>query len=100
LIAKSLHGVRQLQLVQHALDRITIRFVPSEDFRGSADVELLVDSFSKAVAESVDWQTEAVEQIPRTAGGKFMSVVSHLAPIASYETLLEKPSQSQESVMS
>jgi phenylacetate-CoA ligase len=80
LIVKNLKGVRQVQLVQHAIDRVTIRFVPSDDFRGAADVELMTNSFSQAVDEPINWQTEAVSEIPRTVSGKFMSIVSHLAP--------------------
>ena len=78
LIIKSLRGIRQVQLVQHAVDRITIRFVPSEDYRGAADVEQLTSSFSQTVNEPILWQTEIVPEIPRTAGGKFMSIVSCL----------------------
>jgi hypothetical protein len=78
LIVKNLRGIRQVQCVQHAVDRVTIRFVPNEDFRGAADVEHMTRSFAKAVNETVSWQTEAVSEIPRTVGGKFMSIVSCL----------------------
>ncbi len=79
LIVKNLRGIRQVQLVQHAVDRITIRFVPSEEFQGADDVEQLMNSFSRAVNEPISWRTEAVPEIPRTAGGKFMSIVSCLS---------------------
>jgi phenylacetate-CoA ligase len=78
LIVKNLRGVRQVQCVQHAVDRVTIRFVPNEDFRGAADVEHMTRTFAQAVNETVSWQTEAVSEIPRTRGGKFMSIVSCL----------------------
>jgi phenylacetate-CoA ligase len=78
LIVKSLRGVRQIQCVQHAVDRVTIRFVPSEDFRGAADVDHMTRTFSQAVNEPVSWQTEAVSEIPRTPGGKFMSVLNQI----------------------
>ncbi len=80
LIVKNLHGVRQVQLVQEAKARITIRFVPSEDFRESEDERLILSSFAKAIHEPVDWSLERVEEIPRTRSGKFMSIVSNISP--------------------
>lgn len=79
LIVKNLHGVRQLQLVQETKDRVTIRFVPSEDFCGSKDEDLILSSFAKAIGEPVNWSLERVEEMPRTRAGKFMSIVSHLS---------------------
>jgi len=78
LIVKSLRGVRQIQLVQLSLGHVLIRFVPAEDFGGSADVALMIRAFSRAVNEPVEWETEAVSEIPRTAGGKFMSIINQL----------------------
>lgn len=78
LIVKDLKGVRQLQLIQRAINQITIRFVPSESFRGDADLEGIVRAFQAAVNEPIQWETERVSEIPRTLGGKFLSIVSCL----------------------
>jgi phenylacetate-CoA ligase len=82
LIVKNLRGVRQVQLVQHSINRVTIRFVAGVDFRGAADEEHMLSSFAQALDEPILWQTERVPEIPRTAGGKFMSIVSLLSPNA------------------
>lgn len=78
LVVKSLHGVRQLQLVQNAVDDVLIRFVPSEDFAGQADVDLMVESFREAVAEPIRWRAEQVAEIQRTAAGKFRSIINNI----------------------
>jgi phenylacetate-CoA ligase len=78
LIVKNLRGVRQVQVVQLAVDEITIRFVPSETFRGQPDVDWMLHCFAEAIREPIRWRTEAVSEIPRTASGKFMSVVNQI----------------------
>ena len=80
LVVKSLHGVRQVQLVQRSVNRVIIRYVPSEDFKGSADEQLMLKCFAGAVGDSVNWEVEPVAAIPRTAAGKFMSIVNQVSP--------------------
>lgn len=79
LVVKDLRGVRQVQLVQKAVDQVTIRYVPSEGFSRSVDVPFMVEKFSAAVGEPLRWQTEELSEIPRTAAGKFKSIVSELS---------------------
>jgi len=79
LIVNRLHGVRQVQLVQKAVDKIIIRFVPSEEFLDLEDEKKMLDSFSKAVGEPISWSLEKVNEIPRTAGGKFRSIISEIS---------------------
>lgn len=78
LIVKNLHGVRQLQIVQEAVDRIIIRYVPSENYRGKEDDELIVDSFQKAFNEPIKWVLQRVDRIEQTRGGKFLSIVNEI----------------------
>lgn len=79
LIVKNLKGVRQVQLVQETVDRVTIRFVPSEDFRGKEDVDFMCACFRGAVDDSIEWSAECLESIPRTRGGKFLSIVNRIS---------------------
>lgn len=78
LVVKSLHGVRQVQLVQKSIDRVIIRFVPSEDFLGAEDERKIVDAFSKAVGEPISWSLERVDKLPRTMAGKFRSIINEM----------------------
>jgi len=79
LIVKDLHGVRQVQLVQQKVDEIVIRYVPSEDFRRGEDEELILHSFQRAFNEPVNCVLERLTEIPRTQGGKFLSIISNIS---------------------
>ena len=78
LIVKKLHGVRQVQVVQNAVDQIIIRFVASEDFRGPEDESLMVRCFKEAINEPIEWIPERVDEIQRTKMGKFMSIINNI----------------------
>lgn len=78
LIVKSLHGVRQVQLVQKSVDQVVIRFVPSDDFLGTKDEQKIIEAFSKAVGEPIFWSLEKVDKIPRTMAGKFRSIINEI----------------------
>lgn len=79
LIVKNLHGVRQLQLVQEKVDKIIIRYVPSEDFLEDEDEKLVVHSFQNALNEPVQWVPRRVSEIQRTQDGKFLSIISNIS---------------------
>ncbi len=79
LIVKDLRGVRQVQLVQQKVDEIVIRYVPSEDFRQGEDEELILHSFQRAFNEPVNCVLERLTEIPRTQGGKFLSIINSLS---------------------
>jgi phenylacetate-CoA ligase len=78
LIVKNLRGVRELQLVQRARDRVVIRYVPSEDHDRSRDEEAMVAAFAQAVGEPIHWSIERANEIPRTRAGKFLSIVNEM----------------------
>ena len=78
LIVKNLQGVRQLQLVQDVVDAVIIRYVPSEDFRADEDEKLMIRSFQEALNEPIQWAAQKVSEIPRTQGGKFLSIISNI----------------------
>jgi len=67
--------VRQVQIIQQALDRYLVRFV------GASTLELdgersIRDGFRKIVGGDISVSFERVTDIPRTAGGKFMAALS------------------------
>ena len=67
--------VREGQVIQETLGRIRIRVVPQGPF-GSADTEDIIRRVRQRLGSQVDVVVETVEQIPRTAAGKFRAVVS------------------------
>ena len=68
--------LREAQIVQESLTRIRVRFVPTSAF---TDPTLdSVRSRLQARLGPVDVVFERVEEIPRTAGGKFRAVICQL----------------------
>ncbi len=70
--------VREVQLVQEALDQIRVRYVPAPGFdrnTGLALVERLQERLGK-----MEVILDAVESLPRDANGKFRSVVCRVPP--------------------
>jgi phenylacetate-CoA ligase len=68
--------VREAQIIQEAIDRIRIRYVPEDGFTNQTG-ELLTKRL-QAHLGNVDVVLEALDRIPRTANGKFRAVVSQL----------------------
>lgn len=68
--------IREAQIIQEAIDRIRIRYVPDHSFTNQTG-ELLTKRLQSHLG-NVDIVLEALDQIPRTANGKFRAVVSHL----------------------
>jgi hypothetical protein len=69
--------VKQFQIVQNAVGQFTVRFVSDCTLTVDAE-EMIRGSFRKILgAVSVDFQK--VLEIPRTAGGKYMTALSELA---------------------
>jgi phenylacetate-CoA ligase len=77
-----LHGldkVRQLQLVQRALDHFIVRFVRDEPLAPEVEAsikEKIADSLGGGVTVSL----ERVDEIARTRRGKFMAALCEIAP--------------------
>lgn len=69
-------ALREAQIVQEALDRVRVRYVPGEGFAAS-DADVLVERLRDRLGD-VEVVLEAVPAIPRTANGKFRAVVCRL----------------------
>ncbi|HYT33228.1 MAG TPA: hypothetical protein VEO37_11580 [Thermoanaerobaculia bacterium] len=67
--------VREGQIIQEALDRIRVRIVPDGAF-GPVDREETIQRVRQRLGPRVEIVVETVEEIPRSAAGKFRAVVS------------------------
>lgn len=79
--------VRQAQIVQEAIDRVRIRYVPADDFI-AANGTLMAERLRERLGD-VAVILEAVTEIPRTANGKLRSVMCAI-PSAEREALLAR----------
>ena len=69
--------VRESQIVQEVVEQLRVLVVPAPGFDTDAS-ERIVERLRARVGD-VDIRVETVESIPRTAGGKFRAVISHLS---------------------
>ena len=70
------HPIAEAQLVQHAVDRVTLRFVPLPGFNAKSE-----EGLRRAVLRilgPMEIRLEPMAQIPRGANGKTRAVVSQL----------------------
>lgn len=72
-----LPNVREGQIVQHSLERITVRIVPADGY-GPSDAATLTARMRQRLGEGISIEIEPVASIPRHKSGKFQQVVSHL----------------------
>ncbi len=70
--------VREGQIVQERLDLIRVRIVPKAGFSAEDEADV-VRRIQQRLTEDVQVRVEVVEQIERTARGKFKAVVSRLS---------------------
>jgi len=77
-VFKSRAPLLEAQIVQEALDRIRVRFVPAPGYTPS-DGEAIAARIRDRLGD-VDVVLEAVTKIPRTPAGKLRAVVSALGP--------------------
>jgi phenylacetate-CoA ligase len=69
--------VREAQIIQEALDRVRVRYVPASDFTPDAG-ESIAARLRDRLGD-VDVVLESVAEIPRTSRGKFRAVVCNLS---------------------
>ena len=75
-VFKGTHGVAEAQIVQDDFDLFRIRIVPGPNYT-DADGQVLVENLSQRTGPT-DIRIEVVDEIERTASGKFLAVVSNL----------------------
>ena len=69
--------VREGQIIQESLNRIRVKVVPTDGF-GEDDISDIRHRVEQRLGRGVEAIVEPVEEIPRTAAGKFQAVVSLL----------------------
>ena len=79
VIMRDVAGIRQYQVVQHDIYKITIRIVKSQNFRED-DQRTLLSNLSGWLGEEVEVNLEYVYDISLTPTGKQKIVVSHVKP--------------------
>ncbi len=81
---EGLDDLRQLQLVQRALDHFVIKFVRDEPL--APEVEAAIKKrIADGIGGGVTVELERVDEIPRTRRGKFMAALCEIAPIETTE---------------
>ena len=69
--------IRESQIVQEVIDELRVIVVPASGFNADA-VDRIIERLRARVG-NLHVRVETAESIPRTAGGKFRAVVSHLS---------------------
>jgi phenylacetate-CoA ligase len=70
--------INQFQIVQNSVGRFTVRFVSDFALRANSE-EMIRGDFRKILGNEVSVMFQKVREIPRTAGGKYMTALSELA---------------------
>ncbi|MES2792756.1 MAG: nucleotide disphospho-sugar-binding domain-containing protein [Planctomycetota bacterium] len=86
-----LHGYHQYQIIQRAVDRVTVRIVPDQDWTTEHPEKLrgIVNEFFE---QPVTTEVELVERIERPVGGKVRDLICELPapPTTSHESQTAK----------
>jgi phenylacetate-CoA ligase len=77
-IFKSGLPIREAQIIQESLDRVRVRYVPATDFNVAAG-RSITERLRQRMG-CVEVVLEAVDQVPRTANGKFRAAICQLTP--------------------
>ncbi|MCM3874368.1 MAG: hypothetical protein ND895_27070 [Pyrinomonadaceae bacterium] len=87
-VFKSDLPIREAQIIQESLDRIRVKYVPATEFTNAAAESLIARLRSHL--GNVHVTLERVDEVPRTANGKFRAVISEL-PEDTRRALLAPP---------
>ncbi len=70
--------IKQLQVIQHSLSEVEIKLVLAEplDSRGEARI---IEVAKKNLGDEFQFRLNVVDDIPRSAGGKFEDYISHVS---------------------
>jgi phenylacetate-CoA ligase len=75
--------LREAQIIQESLTTLRVLYVPTEQFSAHEQHALLVRLRDRVGDMQI--QLEAVDQIPRSANGKFRAVISHVSRARLHE---------------
>lgn len=85
--------VREFRIIQDAPDHLTVEIVPAHAI-GAADEAALRAQFALVFGADLRVDVAAVEEMPRTAAGKFRYVESRIAPAELQRLMPEAPKES------
>jgi phenylacetate-CoA ligase len=71
--------IREAQIIQDALDKIRVRYVPTGDRLTTAAMNSIIERLQDRLGQ-IHILLEPVDSIPREGNGKFRSVVCRLSP--------------------
>lgn len=74
-VFKSDLPIREAQIIQHAVDDVSIKFVPDATCT-EEDAQRLAHRLRERIGSTVGINLQEVESIPRTSNGKFRAVIS------------------------
>lgn len=77
-VFKSHLPVREAQVVQEALDRVRVLYVPAPDYTPQAGYSII--ERLRARMGPIEVILEPVDKVPRTSNGKFRAVICNLTP--------------------
>ena len=76
-VFKPIDTVKESQIIQNAIDKLTIKVVPLKGFSVS-DENKILQSLKERTGDGLSVSIEIVSEIPRTKNGKFRYVISNL----------------------
>ena len=76
-VFKGFAGIKECQIVQESLLKVTVNIVCDVMFSTKVEEELL-NEFRKRLGKLMEIKIIKMDSIPRTSGGKFRPVISHL----------------------
>ncbi len=74
---RSREEVKQFQIIQNLLGRFTVRYIADATLITEAE-EAIRSRFRKVLGDAISVEFQKVYEIPRTAGGKYMTALSEL----------------------
>ena len=79
-ILREIEGIALYKIIQHAVDKIEIIVVRSEDYVQDTAEQSIIDGIRQRMGETVNIDIHYQTEIPREKSGKFRYVVSHVKP--------------------
>jgi len=76
-VFKGLQSIKEAQIVQEDYGKIILRIVPGASFKED-DAGSIITELNKRLGNQAEVKVEIVQEIPRSAGGKFRSVISKI----------------------
>jgi phenylacetate-CoA ligase len=73
----STYNIREAQAIQEEIDRITIKIVPRPGY-SEGDEKVFLDKARKFLGDEMHIELKIVDEIPRTAQGKYRLVISNV----------------------